>query len=559
VEQVARGAAWVFTRAGGIWTQQAKIVPADEDGYGTFGASVAMSADGNTVLVGAPQDGYIGPNHPENSYHGAAWVYTRAGGIWTEQAKLLGTAELDPGFFGTSVALSADGATALVGGLGDNADVGAAWAFRRTGTTWAADGGKLTGGNASGAPQFGQAVALSGDGHTALVAGPFDNGNAGAVWTFTDTGGSWVQQGPKLTGPQPSGCQATTPAFGTGVSLSGDGATALIGGAGDQSCKGGAWVYARSGDGWIQPSTLSPNDEVGLGQFGWSTALTPDAQHAVLGGWNDAGGAGAAWLFSRSGGGWIQASSKLTAGSPGDQLGYAVALSADALTVLTGANGAFANAGRTWAFTTPPVVASVSPASGPSDGGTAVTITGSQLDGAPRVEFGQTAAKSVTPVSPTEVRAISPAGAPGVTDVTVTTDRGTSSPTPASQFTYVLTRPQPAAPKLSRVRESHRRWRGGPALARLAGRARTPVGTVFSFRLNRFASVTLTFTRQRRHRVAGKLKVAAAAGANRLHFAGRLGRRRRLSPGSYTVAFTATDAAGRASKAAHLTFTIVPG
>ena len=70
--------------------------------------SVALSADGNTALVGGWKD---------NSTKGAAWVFTRSGGAWSQQGpKLTGGGEAGEGGFGTSVALSADGNTALIGG-----------------------------------------------------------------------------------------------------------------------------------------------------------------------------------------------------------------------------------------------------------------------------------------------------------------------------------------------------------------------------------------------------------------------------------------------------------
>src|SRR4029079_5616181 len=77
-------------------------------GEGEFGASVALSGDGNTALIGGPAD---------DDGKGAAWVFTRAGSTWTQQgAKLTGTGESGEGRFGDSVALSGAGNTALIGG-----------------------------------------------------------------------------------------------------------------------------------------------------------------------------------------------------------------------------------------------------------------------------------------------------------------------------------------------------------------------------------------------------------------------------------------------------------
>jgi hypothetical protein len=79
-----QGAAWVYTLSGSGWTQQGpKLVGTGAIGAAQQGASVSLSADGNTAIVGGPAD---------SNGQGAAWVYTRSGGVWTQQGnKLVGT------------------------------------------------------------------------------------------------------------------------------------------------------------------------------------------------------------------------------------------------------------------------------------------------------------------------------------------------------------------------------------------------------------------------------------------------------------------------------------
>jgi len=146
---------------------------------------VALSADGNTAIVGGPAD---------NDNNGAAWVYTRSGGVWTQQgSKLIGTGAVAGSYMaqGLSVALSADGNTAIVGGPADNDNNGAAWVYTRSGGVWTQQGGKLSGTDATQTAGQGNSVALSGDGGTAILGGPSDNGGfpggAGAAWVFTAT------------------------------------------------------------------------------------------------------------------------------------------------------------------------------------------------------------------------------------------------------------------------------------------------------------------------------------------------------------------------------------
>jgi hypothetical protein len=113
--------------------------------------------------------------------------------------KLTGVGESGQGRFGRSVALAADGDTALIGGPRDSGEVGAAWVFTRSSSAWAQQGEKLTGAGESGEGHFGRGVALSADGETALVGAPNDSGGVGAVWVYTRSDSGWSQQA-KLTG-----------------------------------------------------------------------------------------------------------------------------------------------------------------------------------------------------------------------------------------------------------------------------------------------------------------------------------------------------------------------
>jgi uncharacterized protein (TIGR03437 family) len=287
------GAAWVFTRSGGVWTQQgSKLVGIGSVGpYVYQGWSVALSADGNTAIVGGFGDS---PNY-QGVGIGAAWVFTRSGGVWTQQgSKLVGTGAVGSACQGLSVALSADGNTAIVGGDEDNNQAGAAWVFTRSGGVWTQQGSKLVGtGSVQGQYGAGQgySVALSADGNTAIVGGAFDNAGAGAAWVFTRSGGVWTQQGSKLVGTGSVGNAGQ----GRSVSLSADGNTAIVGALGDNAGAEAAWVFTRSGGVWTQQGsklvgTGSVQGQYGAGQ-GCSVALSADGNTAIVGGY------GAAWVF----------------------------------------------------------------------------------------------------------------------------------------------------------------------------------------------------------------------------------------------------------------------
>ena len=313
--------------------------------YGYIGQSVALSADGNTALVGAAADGTY------TEYRGAAFVFTRSGSTWTQQGpKLTGSGMIGGAWFGESVALSADGNTALIGGPTDNGAVGAAWVFTRSGSTWTQQGEKLTGGGEVGEGYFGKNVALSADGNTALIGGYNDNEHRGAAWVFTRSGSTWSQQGEKLTGSGEQGF------FGWGVALSGEGNSALIGEWGVGGGVGAAWVFTRSGSTWAkQGEALTGGGASGYSYFGYSVALSFDGDTALIGAPHGDGYAGAAWVFTRSGSTWTQQGEPLTGkeevnGTFGGELGYSAALSADGDIALLGGRVDNEFHGAAWAF-----------------------------------------------------------------------------------------------------------------------------------------------------------------------------------------------------------------
>jgi len=433
------GAVFVYERLGEEWVQQAKLTGPGELGAGRFGAAVALSADGSTALVGAPGD---------NAGAGAAWLFTPTEGVWTaEGEKLTGAGESGAAQLGSSVALTPDATTALVGGPGDNAGIGAAWAYVRSGGVWTPQGEKLTGLDELGAARFGSAVALSSDGNTALIGAPRDNpllgggGYFGAAWGVERSGGAWSQQ----TKLAPQTAIGGNPEIGTSVALSGDGNTALLG---DTDDEGYPYWYGRTGTSWSQEwpeNEAFPKTGAGYEtHFGASLALTPDGYAAIVGGPGDNGGAGAGWGYTRlqvsAEVPWKQLGSKF---SPSGEIGAghfasSIGLSAAGNTALIGAPGDNGNLGAVWTFVDSPprpLLESVTPGVGSCGGGTAVTITGTGFTGATGVTFWPTPVKEFTVNSDNSITAISPPGM-GLTSISVTTPGGTTPPTPADQFTY---------------------------------------------------------------------------------------------------------------------------
>jgi len=354
------GAVWVFSRSGAGWTQTAEIVG---PGEGTrFGHSVALSSDGDTLLVGAPM------------YKGRAWVYTRGPGGWELAGALSGSGQEGEGGFGHSVALSADGEVALVGAPG-SAGGGTAWVFQRSSSGWPAAGSRLSGSGES-EQGFGKSVALSGDGGTAVVGAPGDEGATGAAWVFDHGGAGW-EAGTALAGTEAG------EEFGTALALSEDGRTALVGSAGARSGRGQAWLLEDAGaGGWGSAQGLGAGAyQSGTAHFGSSVALAQGAETLLVGGRSE-GRVGAAWVFGPR-----------------------------------------------------PSVEAVAPSSGPSSGGTTVKLTGEHLAHVEQVLFGSNTAASFTIDGEKEITAVTPRGM-GTVSVRVTTPLGESAVDEGARFTY---------------------------------------------------------------------------------------------------------------------------
>ena len=353
------GAAWLFTRTNGAWAQQgSKLVGTGAVGNAQQGYAVALSADGSTALVGGVCDAAVScENAGIGPSAGAAWVFTRTGSLWSQQgSKLVANDEVGAAFLGWSVALSADGNTAIIGGARDNMSTGAAWVFTRNNGIWTQQGSKLVANDVVGAAWQGYSVGLSADGNTAIVGGPYDNSNTGAAWVFTRTNDVWTQQGSKLVGAGAAG----TAVQGYSVALSGDGNTAIVGGQSDNSGAGASWIFTRTGSVWSQQgSKLVSADAVSSVQApasqGWSVALSSDGNTALVGGDGDNVNTGAVWVYTRSAGTWTQQGSKLVGGGgvgKGHQ-GISVGLSANGNTAIWGAESDDSGVGAAWLFVQP--------------------------------------------------------------------------------------------------------------------------------------------------------------------------------------------------------------
>ena len=247
------GAAYVFVRNGTTWTQQAKLTASDGAAGDAFGISVAVNGD--TIVVGASG---------RNSGRGAAYVFFRSGTAWSEQAELSASDGSPGDQFGCAV--SVDSQTAVVGANEKGSGQGAAYVFTRSGASWSQQA-ELTSADGVAGDQFANSVSVSGN---TVVAGANNKAsNLGAAYVFLRSGATWAQQAELMAFDGAAG-----DFFGNSVALSGD--TAVVGSFVQGSERGAAYVFTRSGNSWTQQDKLTASDGGSGDALGWSVAVSGD-------------------------------------------------------------------------------------------------------------------------------------------------------------------------------------------------------------------------------------------------------------------------------------------
>ncbi len=317
-----QGSVYVFIRNGTAWSQQAQLTASDGAASDQFGFSVAIYGD--TVVIGS----YLN-NVGANSTQGSAYVFVRSGTTWTEQAQLTASDGAASDRFGYSVAVS--GNTAIVGSyldnVGANSDQGSAYVFTRSGTTWSQQA-QLIASDGGATDQFGQSVSLYGN--TAVVGAAFAdvgaNTNQGEAYVYLRSGTTWAEQ-QILTASD----AAAQDSFGYSVSISDE--ILIVGAFGDDIGanvnQGSTYVFTRGGTIWTEQQKLTAIGGAATDQFGISVSL--DGDTAIIGANLDDIGAnsnqGSVYIFERVGTFWSQTQqATATGGADGDQFGFSVAI-----------------------------------------------------------------------------------------------------------------------------------------------------------------------------------------------------------------------------------------
>jgi hypothetical protein len=297
-----KGAAYVFTEVNGAWTDQTELLASDARTSAEFGWSVAIS--GSTVAIGAPGYGL-----------GAAYVFSDTSGTWTQQAELsqpsgVGAYVLK---FGNSVATS--GSTVMVGADGTGSD-GAVYPFSDIAGTWT-PGAELTAPDGATNDFFGWSMALS---SSTLVVSAVRHASNGAIYVFTDIGGTWTYQTELVA----SDGQAND-YFGDKVATNG---TQIVAGApGHSDTQGAVYVFDGSAATWKQVAELKASDGGPNDCFGWAVALS--GKTILVGAEQTNSGSGEAYVFTRKGQTkWVQRHElRATDGGTTDEFGYSASMS----------------------------------------------------------------------------------------------------------------------------------------------------------------------------------------------------------------------------------------
>ena len=321
------GAVYIFTRTGTSWSQQAYIKASntgEKDEGDQFGYSISLSGDGNTLAVGVIGEDSsatgINGDQSDNKANGsgAAYVFTRTGGAWSQQAYVKSSMTRPNVLFGYSIGLSGNGDTLAVAEYDADRGKGALHVLTRTGGTWSHQA-RLQASNAENGDSLGYSLAISEDGNT-IAAGaadedcmtpgvnppgcdkdqPQDN-SSGAAYVFVRSGTTWTQQ---------AFIKASNPGkedwFGVHIALSGDGNTLAVCAPNEDSAAkgingkqdddsadgaGAVYVFIRTGTTWAQHAYLKGANTEQFDEIGSSAAFTRDGRMIAVGAHFESSGA----------------------------------------------------------------------------------------------------------------------------------------------------------------------------------------------------------------------------------------------------------------------------
>lgn len=266
---VRDGAVYIYARDGDQWNYVQKISPTGSTNRQQFGGTLAINADGGVIAVGAQYEGA-----------GAVYVYEKGGDAWGLAKKLQPDDGDSSRWFGAALAIDGTGTTLVVGAPTSPpwGPQGAAYFYTNSGPGWT-ETAKITPRIPSVGVSLGTSVAISADGSTALIGGatldPGDQYNHRNVLVFSRSDADWAQSGTLALSSEQE-----VPGFGAALALNADGtralATSIRATVAGRESQGAAFVFDRSPSGWHSISWFTQDDGQARSYFGSSVAMSND-------------------------------------------------------------------------------------------------------------------------------------------------------------------------------------------------------------------------------------------------------------------------------------------
>lgn len=239
-----------------------------------LGESISVSDDGKTILAGA-----WGSDNPASAAGSASFFYKDVNGNWSGATQIFASDKTGDDNFGEVVAISGNGQVAVIGAQGESSNGGSAYIFTRSGNSWI-ERTKITSPNAN--AQFPTSIAISTDGSTIALGEHTYNSLQGRVAVYTRSGDVWSQQGSYITASD----YAANAQFGSAVALSSDGNLMIIGASGANGgviSSGKLYIFTRTGTTWTQRNTLTANTPIAYEFMGHSISLSKDGTTLAVG------------------------------------------------------------------------------------------------------------------------------------------------------------------------------------------------------------------------------------------------------------------------------------
>jgi hypothetical protein len=333
---------------------------ADIDGEAILdysGRSVAMSADGTRIAIGAPL------NRDGGNTAGHVRVYSWNGSAWTQTgADIDGEAADDNS--GYAVAMSANGTRIAIGAQyndGNGSNSGHVRIYSWNGSAWTQTGADIDG-EAAG-DESGASVAMSSDGSRVAIAAPLNDGNgnnSGHVRIYSWNGSAWTQTGADINGEAADDQSGSSSLPGAAaVAMSSDGTRIAIGARlhdNNGSNSGHVRIFTWNGSAWTQTGADIDGEAAG-DESGSSVAMSSDGTRIAIGAqFNDgtASNAGHVRTYTWNSGSWTQTGADIDGEAADDQSGSSVAMSSDGTRIAVGAfgnDGTATNAGQVRIYT----------------------------------------------------------------------------------------------------------------------------------------------------------------------------------------------------------------